>query len=51
MKTRNDILAEYVRSRYPEDEDCGIVFSDNDAYWFPDRPGQLTLVQKGGADV
>ena len=37
--------------RYPEDEDCGIVFSDNDAYWFPDRPGQLTLVQKGGADV
>ena len=24
--------------RYPEDEDCGIVFSDNDAYWFPDRP-------------
>lgn len=25
--------------RYPEDEDCGIVFSDNDAYWFPDRPG------------
>ena len=34
--------------RYPKDEDCGIVFLDSDAYWFPDRLNQLTLVSKGG---
>lgn len=25
------------------------VFFDHDAYWFPARPGQLTLAKKGGA--
>ena len=34
--------------RFPKDEDCGIVFLDNDGYWFPDRLNQLTLVSKGG---
>ena len=34
--------------RNPKDEDCGIVFLDSDAYWFPDRLNQLTLVSKGG---
>lgn len=36
--------------RYPKDENCGIVFLDSDAYWFPDRLGQLTPVKKGGAE-
>lgn len=29
---------------------CGIVFLDSDAYWFPDRLDQLTLVRKGGSN-
>ena len=26
------------------------VYIDSDAYWFPDRPGQLTILSKGGAE-
>lgn len=26
------------------------VYFDHDAYWFPARPDQLTLVKKGGAE-
>lgn len=36
--------------RYSKDEDCGIVFLDSDAYWFPYRLDQLTLVRKGGSN-
>lgn len=25
------------------------VYTDSDAYWFPDRPEQLTILSKGGA--
>ena len=26
------------------------VYIDSDAYWFPDRPEQLTILSKGGAE-
>lgn len=26
------------------------VYIDSDAYWFPDRPNQLTILSKGGAE-
>lgn len=26
------------------------VYIDSDAYWFPDRPDQLTILSKGGAE-
>ncbi len=26
------------------------VYIDSDAYWFPDRPDQLTIMSKGGAE-
>ena len=26
------------------------VYIDSDAYWFPDRPGQLTILSKGGTE-
>lgn len=26
------------------------VYLDSDAYWFPDRPDQLTLLSKKGAE-
>ena len=26
------------------------VYIDSDAYWFPDRPEQLTILSKGGTE-